>query len=117
MFSLETIQTESSITRLQTAGVKYIEQDSFARYTKTNLTSVFNLNGAKHSRKHNVFVMKLRGATSVSFPHCTFVVPFNKTVKKQRNKNILRLIRSENGITGWNIYSLHIENCVTVFNN
>jgi hypothetical protein len=36
MFSLETIQTESSITRLQIAGVKYIEQDSFARYTKTN---------------------------------------------------------------------------------
>jgi len=58
-------------------------------------------------------LLKCGGTTYLVFPHSTSVTAFNKTLNK--GIEIEHLIRSENGITGWNIYSLHIENSINIF--
>jgi hypothetical protein len=60
-----------------------------------------------------VFVNKMWGTTYLVFPRSTSVTAFNKTVDK--GIKIEHLIRSENGITGWNACSLHIENSINIF--
>jgi hypothetical protein len=61
----------------------------------------------------NMFVTNMRGTTYLVFPHSTSVTAFNKTANK--GIKIERLIRSENGITGWYVCSLHIENSTNIF--
>ena len=60
-----------------------------------------------------MFVTKMRGTTYLLFPRSTSVTAFNKPMSKEIK--IEHLIRSENGITGWNICSLHIENSINIF--
>jgi hypothetical protein len=54
----------------------------------------------------------MRGTTCLVFPRFTSVTAFNRTVNK--GIKIEHLIRGESGITGWNIYSLHIENSINI---
>ena len=60
-----------------------------------------------------MFVTKMRGTTYLVFAHSTSVTAFNKTVNKGIRTG--RLVRSDDGITGWNICSLHIENSINIF--
>lgn len=61
-----------------------------------------------------MFVTKMRGAIYLVLPHSVSVTAFNITLNK--GIEVEHLIRSENGIiTGWNIYSLHIEKSINIF--